>query len=237
MNRVARMMLMADRSGESDGRRYETKRADYRHDDGTYGRYDDDGVYDRYRDRRGREHYDSGRYAPMNRGDYELERRDRLDWDSMRYQDAPESRYVGGNVYPMRQSMETQNRRKIGFSIGGEMEHLPNDEHMTRGAYHEPFTRQTAEEWVSHMQNADGTTGQHWSLEQAQQLMAQRKINCDPVRFYTALNAVYSDFCGVAKKHGVSNVEFFADLAKAWLDDKDAVPDKLEMYHEYIVKH
>lgn len=101
----------------------------------------------------------------------------------------------------------------------------------------EPFNRKTAEEWVSGMKNSDGTNGQHWTLDQTKQLMAQRKIDGDPVQFYAALNAVYSDFYGVAKKHGVSNIEFFADLAKAWLEDKDAVPDKAAAYYEYVVKH
>lgn len=101
----------------------------------------------------------------------------------------------------------------------------------------EPFTRQTADEWMSGIKNADGTTGQHWTYDQSKQIMDQRKINRDPAQFYAALNAVYSDFSGVAKKHNVSTIEFFADLAKAWLDDKDAVPDKLAAYYEYVVKH
>ena len=87
------------------------------------------------------------------------------------------------------------------------------------------------------MQNTDGCTGPLWAFEQAGQIMAQKKIDCDPVQFYAALNAVYSDFYTVAKKYGVSNIEFFADLAKAWLDDKDAVPDKLAAYYQYVVKH
>lgn len=97
--------------------------------------------------------------------------------------------------------------------------------------------RKTADKWVADMKNSDGSTGPHWSFDQAAQLMQQRKIDCDPVEFYAALNAVYSDFGAIAKKHGVSNVEFFADLARAWIDDEDAVPDKTAAYYEYIVKH
>ena len=39
--------------------------------------------------------------------------------------------------------------------------------------------------------------------------------------------------------HGIpaSKIEFYADMAKAFLDDKDAQPDKLARYYEYIVKH
>ncbi len=101
----------------------------------------------------------------------------------------------------------------------------------------ESFTRTIADKWVSSMKNSDGSTGLHWSFDQAKQLMQQRKIDCDPVEFYAALNAVFSDFCAVAKKHGVNNVEFFIDLAKAWIDDEDAVSDKASAYYEYVVKH
>lgn len=97
--------------------------------------------------------------------------------------------------------------------------------------------RNTADKWTSEMENTDGTRGAHWSFEQASQLMRQRKINCDPVEFYAVLNSVYSDFGAVAKKHGVGNVEFFADIAFAWLDDKDAVPNKAAAYYEFVVKH
>jgi len=101
----------------------------------------------------------------------------------------------------------------------------------------ESFTRQTADEWMSRIKSSDGSTGPHWTYDQSKQVMEQRKINCDSAQFYAALNAVYSDFGAVAKKHGVSNIEFFADLAKAWLEDKDAVPDKAAAYYAYIVEH
>lgn len=31
--------------------------------------------------------------------------------------------------------------------------------------------------------------------------------------------------------------QVYAPLAKAWLDDEDAVPDKAKRYFEYIVEH
>lgn len=235
MNRVSRMMMIANRGKRSSS---DERRMEYRHNDGMEHGYDRSGDYrhdydaeNRFRDNRGREHYDNGRYAPQNMGDYDVDgrgRHDRVDWDG-----DVQSRYTD-NVYPMRANYEAP-RRKIGFSIGGEMEHLP-DENRSRMAGM-AFDRQTADKWVANMKNSDGSKGPHWSFDQAKQLMQQRKIDCDPVEFYAALNAVYSDFGAVAKKHGVSNVEFFADLARAWLDDEDAVPDKAAAYYEYIVKH
>ena len=99
-----------------------------------------------------------------------------------------------------------------------------------------PFTKEMADEWSKHMDNEDGTRGAHWTLEQAKQVMAQRGIECDPVQFWAALNMVYSDYVKVAKKHGVGDkIDFYADMAKSFLCDKDAPEDKLARYYEYIV--
>ena len=96
---------------------------------------------------------------------------------------------------------------------------------------------ETAKEWTKHMQNEDGTSGPHWTLEQAKHIMAQRKIGLDPVQFWVTLNMIYSDFSPVAKKHGLGgSLEFYTDMAKAFLTDKDAKPDKLSRYYEYIVQ-
>lgn len=262
MNRVAKMMLMTSSKGRRLDRGYEEAyRMDDRHD-----------MEDRFRDRRGREHYDDGRYAPQNAGDSWIEGRRHRDSRGLftsEYSE-PYNHYEGDTEmyhHPVRmpqpyyegdygKNQDSRPLNRIGFSIGGEMERLPRefnedfrtDEMKNRSGgerlmgYSEsrtvhPLDRQTAEKWVSEMQNSDGTSGQHWTFDQSKQVMTQRKIDCDPVQFYAALNAVYSDFYGVAKKHGVSNIEFFADLAKAWLDDKDAVPDKAAAYYEYVVKH
>lgn len=87
------------------------------------------------------------------------------------------------------------------------------------------------------MENEDGTKGPHWSFEQAKQVMAQRGIECDPAEFWAALNMIYSDYVKVAKKFNVgSNIDFYVDMAKAFLDDKDAGPDKLAKYYQYVVR-
>lgn len=50
--------------------------------------------------------------------------------------------------------------------------------------------------------------------------------------------SIYSDYAEVAKKYGLSgNAEFFADMAHAWLDDKDAVEDKAAAYYCYVIMH
>ena len=48
---------------------------------------------------------------------------------------------------------------------------------------------------------------------------------------------IYSDYVKVAKKFGVGDkIDFYVDMAKAFLDDKDAGPDKLAKYYKYIVR-
>lgn len=99
------------------------------------------------------------------------------------------------------------------------------------------FSVDNAQEWVKKMDNADGTKGPHWTMEQAKQIMAQRKIGLDPLKYWVTLNMIYSDYSPVAKKHGLGgNLDFYADMAKAFLEDKDAQPEKLALYYKYIVK-
>lgn len=101
----------------------------------------------------------------------------------------------------------------------------------------EQFSMEAAKEWTQNMQNEDGTSGPHWSVEQAKQIMAQRNLSLNPAEFYAALNMIYSDFSPVAKKHGLGgSLDFYVDMAKAFLNDKDAAPGKLSNYYNSIVK-
>lgn len=94
-----------------------------------------------------------------------------------------------------------------------------------------------AKEWTSKMENEDGTKGPHWSMEQIKKVIEQRNMPGDPVEIWVAMNMMYSDYCKVAKKLGVNTMDFYAEMARAFLEDKDAgVPDKLTSYYEYIVK-
>ena len=145
--------------------------------------------------------------------------------------------------------------RPIGFgrdwpTMGGADASVPRYREMDRMAgnravsghsestYVRPLDAATAEEWAADMDNEDGTHGPHWSMDQVRQLMAQRGITCPLPDFFAAINAVYSDYVKVAKKHGVGvNMDYYVDMALAWLDDKDAVQDKAAAYYRYIVKH
>ena len=50
------------------------------------------------------------------------------------------------------------------------------------------------------------------------------------------MNMLASDYYKVAEKFSVLEDDFFFCMAKAFLEDKDAVPNKVGAYYEYIVK-
>lgn len=118
-------------------------------------------------------------------------------------------------------------------------EHHKADKHETAHVEHAAhpahLTLEDAKRWTSKMQNADGTKGCHWTLEQTQDVAKQRNINCDPNDFWAAMNMMYSDYCTVARSYSADNQNFYADMAAAFLRDKDAVPGKIVKYLEVIV--
>lgn len=97
-------------------------------------------------------------------------------------------------------------------------------------------TKEKAREWVEEMKNSDGSEGAHWNMEQLKNLREKMGFSqLDPMEFYVAVNMMYSDYCAVAKKYNIDNPEFYAHMAKAFLEDKDAGPGKLAKYFEIVV--
>lgn len=276
MKRAARMILAAPRDKDRDEQtpydRYERNPMSYGYMGGDYD------VEDRFRDRRGREHYDNGRYAPRN--ERYGETRDNHPWynyprsegNEMRYSypsrigydmDEAEMRRRRDKRGRFRSEMDEDDREKnpgmhypgpypfpppvyevydrpnqIGFSAhnGGDRNGL----HMIRGGApnHEmELDEDTAQEWMENLQNEDGTKGPHWTKEQTTQLMKQKNISYNPLEFWVAMNAVYSDYCGAAKKSNVNNIDFYVNMARAFIDDKDSQPNRLARYYTYIAKH
>lgn len=105
----------------------------------------------------------------------------------------------------------------------------------------EDFPEQDIQRWNDRMVNEDGTTGGHWSEYQTTPLAAAFGISPDHVsdaEWNVTMNMMYSDYCMVASKYGVNNAEFFADMARAFLFDKDAEGpgEKLAAYYHSVVK-
>lgn len=95
--------------------------------------------------------------------------------------------------------------------------------HKVHG-YH--LTDELAHNWVSHMENKDGTHGEHWTIEQTNQY-ADHYNKYD---WYAVMNMMYSDYYN--PRHDTSD---YVEMAKDWLDDKDIEDGKTLKYYFYIV--
>ena len=116
-------------------------------------------------------------------------------------------------------------------------EDMEPEDRSAHATEHKALTKETALEWTGRMQNEDGTSGPHWSMEQTEQARKQRGIDCDPLEFYVTMNMMYSDYCKAAEKVNASSVDFYAYMARAFLDDKDAGDGKISRYFSCVVKH
>lgn len=134
-------------------------------------------------------------------------------------------------------------RRDYGYDDRTRRDYGREDYRMMRD-YGEPemFSRKDIETWKSMMRNEDGTRGEHFRAEQVKYACQQTGIDCEEFGddiFCLAMNMVYSDYCKVAKKYGVDTPEFYADMAKAFLRDKDfdgKPEEKLYLYYKSIVE-
>lgn len=95
-----------------------------------------------------------------------------------------------------------------------------------------------AEEWVRGMKSADGKKGGRWTLQEIQRYAGNYGVKDDEViDFFAVVNALYTDYCKVARKYGFDRMEVWADMAKAFMHDEDAEPGKVKTYYECIAKH
>ena len=100
------------------------------------------------------------------------------------------------------------------------------------------FTEDDARRWTEHMENDDGSMGAHWTLEQTTAVANSIGVHVDPWIWFAALNMEYSDNFDVAQKYGLDRPEYYADLAKAFLFDKDGggPETKIAGYYHGIVE-
>lgn len=105
------------------------------------------------------------------------------------------------------------------------------------------LTKRDFEKWKKELKNSDGTKGEHFHKEQIEQMAKQWGTDVNKYGgadvFAMTMNMMYSDYCGVAKKYGVDRPEYYAELSKAFLDDKDFEgegAEKLALYYKCIVE-
>ena len=95
-------------------------------------------------------------------------------------------------------------------------------------AYGKKLSEEMAHEWVESMAN----TGEHWTIEETTNAMRKLNYNLDIIDFYVVANMMYSDYFELVQEDELLALK----LAKKWLEDKDAVDDKLYNYWKYISK-
>lgn len=117
-------------------------------------------------------------------------------------------------------------------------EHLDRIGHQAKAI----FTHDDAAAWCALMKNDDGTTGGHWTVDQTTPLAAMAGVSfgdgLSPSDWNVALNMIYSDYFKVAEKHGTNKLDWYADMAKAFLFDRDGggPEKKLSKYYNNVVK-
>ena len=100
----------------------------------------------------------------------------------------------------------------------------------------ETFTKEDALYWVEHMENSDGTTGAQWTMDETSAMAKSMGVYLPGCIWFAAVNMMRSDYCLVARKHGVDKPEFYADMAQAFLFDKDAgePEEKISAYYHCV---
>ena len=92
------------------------------------------------------------------------------------------------------------------------------------------------------MINEDGSHGPHWTVEETTSVANQMGIDfksgkCNKWDWYVAMNMVYSDFYkAIYNITGNTNAKYFAELTKAWLNDKDIADGKMWHYYTEIMR-
>lgn len=103
------------------------------------------------------------------------------------------------------------------------------------------FDEEHARYAVENMENEDGTRGPHWTVEETTSVANQIGINLRSEKhnkwdWFVAMNMMYSDYYkAVAAMTGNPNTKHFAELAKAWVCDKDIPEGKTWHYYVYLM--
>ena len=223
----------------------------------TYSRMDEPEMR-RKRDSRGRYMEDDSRmeeyrpwpephmppYLDRTNDDRRMAESPMRDRNIVNIRDYQDKRRIGFGMNRMEDDEEDEDMRQYGRRYNPDrmtMGHSEHHSYMMGGAEGdgEHLTRDEAEKWVRGMKSEDGKTGGRWPLNEIKQYAGNFGIHGEEeiIEFFAVMNALYTDYCKVAKKYGVDKVDFWADLAKAFMHDKDAGDGKVKKYYECIAKH
>lgn len=117
----------------------------------------------------------------------------------------------------------TPEGRKMGNKIVCRMKHkyLGIDDEEPEHRLH--FDELLAKKAVSEMENVDGTTGEHWTLEDTTKIMEQNGVHANKYDWYYLMNMLHSDYSNIWGDDVAQYVKF----AKAYIEDPDAGEGKV----------
>lgn len=93
------------------------------------------------------------------------------------------------------------------------------------------FNKQLSQKAVSCMENEDGSTGEHWSIEQTTDVAKNYGITFDKFNeydWYYTLNMIYSDYYGSFP----NDLSYYVKVSLKFLNDKDSTEGKAFRYWE-----
>lgn len=191
-----------------------------------------------------------GRNPYGSRGGYVSSRRDGTYPMERTYEDGRQGvkgtgKYgMGGSRYYGRDMAENEyDYRDYSYGYGAGMFDYDTEDYnyMGRDYGSEMMGRLTSKDlkkWERHLENADGTTGKKYDVDQIRQVAQQMGIHFDeysPELLTAITNMMYSDYC---KIHG-NDLMAYVKMAKAFLedDDFDGTPEeKAYLYYKCIVE-
>ena len=104
------------------------------------------------------------------------------------------------------------------------------------------LTKHDMKKWKEKMVNADGTKGEHFTMEKIEPIAQKVGIRFNEYsekELCLVTNMLYSDYCEVTRSYISPENEamFYVKLAKAWLEDEDAPEgsEKLALYYHCVI--
>lgn len=241
----------ARRGGRDRGMDYEYDARNYRGGDMEYGSMRGDRAYQGQDNARGRRDYQSvgqydmanGNYGGMRgRGDYESDMH--YGGRQGNFQPVEAMGYFTG-YYGGGEDMARGGRGRDYADYDYDMRPMPYYYMRMRdyaGDYGERLTKEELEEWKHKlMSQMEGNEKQFFTKEQIGQKGRQMGLEMkdyNEEELVVATAMVYTDYCKTAKKYIGNNMDFFIELARDWLEDKDSElkgGEKLAVYYDCIV--
>lgn len=205
---------------------------DYRGSDMEYDPRQSDMAYPEQDYARNRRDYESSRQSNMARSDYGDMRDMHYGERQGNFRPVEAMGYFTG-YYGGEQDYARGGRRDYGYDYNYDY----------AGDYGERLSKEELEHWKKKlMQEIDEKDKQFFTKEQISQKARQMGVEMkdyNEEELVVATAMVYTDYCKTAKKYIGNNMDFFVELARDWLEDKDTEVkggEKLAVYYDCIVE-